>query len=107
MDSSKLLIMNPLKKNAYKRIEKLQLKDLGDKVNEIVEKMNKDNPMQTEPCDKCYECKKIDCECPPTPSKESGDIIKILQEKIDRNDNPVLKPGLMYAITVIELNVSK
>lgn len=33
--------INPLKKSAYKRLQKMQLKDLADKVEEIVIELNR------------------------------------------------------------------
>ena len=33
--------INPLRKRVYKRLEKMNLRDLADKCNEIVEKLNK------------------------------------------------------------------
>ena len=33
--------INPLRKNCYERLVSKQLKDLGDKVNELVEEFNK------------------------------------------------------------------
>jgi hypothetical protein len=31
-----------------------------------------------------------------------NDISEIIEEKIKRNDNPVLTPGLMYALVILE-----